>query len=313
MKILLTGGTGFIGERLSGFLEEKGHKLTILSREPDKYRRYESTKRTYVAWRTDIVPFIENSDAVINLAGKNIFDKRWNRLVKKQILDSRVSVTRALVTGIKQSMTKPSVMVSASGVSIYGDKGDQLIDEPTPPGSGFLAEVCKEWESEAQSATDEGVRVVITRFGLPLGIGGGALKPMLLPFNIFVGGPLGTGRQYFPWIHLEDLCRAILYTIENQGISGAVNVAAPNPVTMNELAGTLGHVMNRPSWLKVPSFLLRIAVGEVADTITDSLRIIPRKLTEHGFEFNYTDLEEALKEILYTDNREGILEESGQA
>lgn len=298
MKILLTGGTGFIGDFLSRYLEDKGHELIILSRNPASFRKFEKPGRTYVAWRSDLSTLIEDSDAIINLAGKNLFDSRWNNKVKSEILNSRISATGALVAAIKKSKFKPSVMISASGVSIYGNKGDQLVDEPSAPGSGFLVDVCKRWEAEANNAAADGVRVVTTRFGLPLGTNGGALKPMLMPFRLFMGGPLGDGRQYFPWIHMEDLCRAILFCINNPEIIGAVNVSSPNPVTMNEFSQVLGRVLHRPSWLKMPALLIRIAVGEVAGTITDSLRIIPRKLMENGFEFKYPDPEDALKNVL---------------
>ncbi|HKJ31597.1 MAG TPA: TIGR01777 family oxidoreductase, partial [Balneolales bacterium] len=275
-----------------------GHQLTIITRSPEKYQKYESDNRHFVEWKSDISGIISGSDAVINLAGENLFDQRWTIEVKKSIRNSRVKVTASVVKGIKKAKSKPKVLLSASAVGYYGDRKNAKIVEDTPAGDDFLANVCDEWEHAASKAKEYGVRVVIPRIGIPLEKDGGALSQMLTPFEYFVGGPLGNGQQYFPWIHMTDLCRAFLFALEHDDFEGPFNVTAPNPVTMKKFAKALGTALNRPSLFWVPEIVLKIVMGEAADSVTSSLRVIPKKLLDHGFTFSYPNVIPALIDIL---------------
>lgn len=298
MEIFITGGTGFIGWHLAKTLMDLGHHLTIVSRTPEKYKIYESERRTFAAWQTDLSNLISKSDAIINLAGENLFEKRWTEKVKKHIRSSRINVTTALLEGINKAKSKPKVFISASAVGYYGDKGDEFITEQTSPGNDFLADLCQEWEEEALRAEEFDVRVAIPRIGIPLDKNGGALQRLLTPAAFFVGGPLGAGNQYFPWIHIQDLCNSIVFAIENKTFKGTFNVSAPNPVTMKDFSKILGKVMSRPSWLQVPEFALKMVVGEAAKSVLSSLRVIPEKLLNSGFSFQYRELEVALRSLL---------------
>jgi uncharacterized protein (TIGR01777 family) len=298
MKILLTGGTGFLGSHLSDFLIKQNHELTIISRSPGKFRKYESDNRHYIAWQSDLSNVISEADAIINLAGKNLFDQRWTSEVKREIRDSRINVTRAIIEGVKKAQNKPKILLSASAVGYYGERGDEKITEETPAGDDFLATLCKDWESEALKAEKSGVRVVISRIGIPLAKDGGALQQMLTPFRYFVGGALGNGQQYFPWIHFEDLCRGFHYVLTNDDFKGAFNVCSPNPVTMNQFARALVTAMNRPSLFSVPGFALKLALGDAANSVTASLRVLPKKLLDHGFRFKYKKVLPALIDIV---------------
>ena len=297
MKIFITGGTGFIGWQLTKSLMDHGHHLTIVSRNPEKYRIYESERRTFVAWQTDISELISQSDAVINLAGENLFDQRWTESVKRQIRSSRINVTTALLEGINKAKKKPKVLLSASAVGYYGDQGEDFVTEQSSNGQDFLAELCQEWEDEALGAEEFNVRVVIPRIGIPLDINGGALQKMITPANYFFGGPLGSGNQYFPWIHIKDLCNSFIFALEKENFNGVFNATAPNPVTMKDFSKILGKVLSRPSWFQVPESVLKLALGEAARAITSSLRVIPEKLLNNGFSFEYRDLESALRSL----------------
>jgi uncharacterized protein (TIGR01777 family) len=234
---------------------------------------------------------------VINLVGENLA-KIWTDEIKKRIYDSRIETTNKLVEAIKRVESKPELMISASGASYYGDRGDDILDETEPPGSGFLPNVCVDWEQAARSVEDVGVRLVIFRNGVVLEKGGGALQYMLPVFKLGVGGPIGDGKQYFPWIHMLDVCRAMDFAIENKGLSGACNLTAPNPVTMNELADTMGNVLGRPTFFRVPEFAVRMVLGDAGDTVLDSLRTQPKQLQQAGFEFRFQYLREALGDIV---------------
>lgn len=297
-KILITGGTGFIGTYLCSELLKKGHYVTILTRNPGKYQDEQSKNRNYISWGKDLSEAMGSVDIVINLAGENLFGQRWSDSVKKKIYDSRILTTAELVRQMQRSKTRPELFISASAVGIYGDQGDSVLDEESDPGDDFLADVCKDWEEEARKAEALGIRVAIPRIGIVLEENGGVVEKMKLPFSLFAGGPIGNGRQYVPWIHMRDLCNAILYPMKNEIFSGAYNCTSPEPETMNLLASAMGRVLNRPSFFRVPEAMLKALLGEAAKPVLSSLRVQPKKLQVSGFRFEFEDLEEALADIL---------------
>lgn len=297
MNILITGGTGFIGSYLRTLLLREGHLLTIVSRSPGKYEGETAQNQQFISWEADFNTVMEEADAVINLVGESIFGQRWTDEIKQEIYSSRIDNTLKLASAINQVNNPPSVMISASGIDYYNDNGDEFIDETGEPGNDFLSKVCKDWEKAAREVSDAGVRVAIPRFGVVLETGGGALQQMLIPFRLFVGGSVGSGKQYFSWIHLHDLCRGIIFSLENEHFDGAYNLCAPNPVTMNEFADSLGDILNRPSLFRVPKFALKLALGEAATPIIKSLRVQPKRLQQEGFEFRFNHVSEALSEI----------------
>tara|TARA_R110002124_G_scaffold280490_1_gene453768 strand:+ start:6435 stop:7334 length:900 start_codon:yes stop_codon:yes gene_type:complete len=299
MNILITGGTGFIGQELRETFLKEGHNLIIITRSPKKYEDEAASNQRFISWEDDLISEMENCDVVINLAGENIFGQRWNDEVKKRIYDSRINATRSLVEAIKKAENKPSVFISASASGIYGDQGNTILTEEAKAADDFLAEVCVDWEEESQKAAEFGVRVVNPRIGIVFEEGGGALEKMIPPFKFFVGGPIGDGKQYMSWIHRTDLVKALIFPIDNEELIGAYNVCSPNPATMNEVSETLGDVMNRPSFFRVPKFALNIAFGEAAQPITGSIRMQPKKLQIHGFEFRFEELEETLADIIF--------------
>ena len=298
MNILITGGTGFIGEELRTILLKQGHNLVIVTRSPKNYEDESAKNQRFIGWDEDLVQEMEEVDGVINLAGENLFGQRWTETVKKRIMDSRVQSTKKLVEAMQKADNKPEVLISASASGIYGNRGEDILDEDEAHGNDFLAEVCEAWEAESQKASEFGVRVVNPRIGIVLEKGGGALGKMIPPFQFLVGGPIGSGNQYMSWIHRTDLCNALIFPLTNDEITGPYNVCSPNPVTMNEFADTLGNVMNRPSLFRVPEFALDIVLGEAAKPVTDSIRMQPKKLQLADFGFHFEELEEALADIL---------------
>lgn len=295
MHVLITGGTGFIGSYLVNTLLERGDTVTIVSR-----RRHTSATKgiRYIVWSDNTVDEIEKCDAVVNLAGSNLFDDRWNDKVKKEIISSRIDTTRKMVEAIDAAKSKPKVFVSGSAIGIYGSRGDQILTETSPPADDFLATVCVKWEEEARKLHSPDVRLVIARIGIVQQKDDGALKKMLLPFKLFGGGPIGSGDQYYPWIHMDDVIGSLIFAIDNENVSGPINITAPQPVTMSVFAKTLGNVLSRPSWFPVPEFVLRVAVGEAAATIVSSHRVVPKKLQEYGYTFKFPELKSALVDIL---------------
>jgi uncharacterized protein (TIGR01777 family) len=296
-NILITGGTGFIGGYLSEELLKEGHFLTVITRSPEKYKSVSAKNQKFITM-DQVAERMPDMDIVINLAGESIFGQRWTDEVKNRIYESRINTTRSLVEAMEASEERPDLFISASAVGIYGDSGDELLDEESSFGSDFLATVCVDWEKESKKAEALGVRVANPRIGIVLEKGGGVIEQMSTPFKLFVGGPVGSGDQYVPWVHMKDLCNAILFPIKNENFSGPYNACAPNPATMNELAKALGSVMNRPSVFKVPEFLLNIVLGEAAEPILASLRVQPKVLQKANFEFEFEDLETALGDIM---------------
>lgn len=301
-KIIITGATGLIGRKLSQKLFEAGHQIIIFSRDALSAKKVLKKEFTYIDWdyrkNDNWLESISSADAIVHLAGINLFSKRWNKKFKEEILASRKETTKAVVDAIKLSERKPEVFVSASGVGYYGDCGDKLLDENSPAGNDFLAEVCKVWESEAAEVERAGVRRVSVRTGIVLSREDGALKKMLLPFKLFIGGPLGNGKQWFPWIHIDDIVGIYCHAIENQNLSGAVNAASPNICTMKEFARTLGKVLHRPSLFPVPEFALKIAIGEAGKVVLMSQRVEVKKILDSGYKFKFEKLEEALRNLL---------------
>ena len=298
MKILITGGLGFVGTNLSDYLLDKGHAVIAVGRAPTQ-NRITADSYQYISADTarpgDWQKALGDVDAVVNLVGKSIF-KRWSKSYKKQIYDSRILTTRNVVDALPANQSV--VLCNASGAGYYGNRGDDLLEEDEKPGNDFLASVSVDWEAEALKGTDKGIRVLLMRFGVILGKGGGALAKMIPAFKSFVGGPIGSGDQWFPWMHLADLMAAILFVCEHPQLEGPLNFCAPNPVTNRELAKTLGQVLGRPAIMPAPAFMVRAVLGEFANVLLDSQRAVPTKLLSHGFEFQYPDIRSALQAVV---------------
>lgn len=297
MNFLITGATGFIGRRLIASLLSRGHSVNYLGRKRSKEL---DPRAAFFCWNPNEQPPLESVprlDAVIHLAGEPIA-QRWNKEIKQRIYASRVDGTRALVSAIERLRYKPSVVVSASAVGYYGDRGDEVLSESSAPGTDFLARLCVDWEREALRAREFGLRVVPVRIAAVLGRGGGALQKILTLFKLGLGGKLGRGRQWMSWIHLEDLVGLLLFAAENSVLSGPVNGSSPNPVTNTEFTATLSKTLHRPALFPAPLFALRLAVGEMADYLFASERVIPNAAQNAGFSFRYPDLPAALKNLL---------------
>lgn len=292
MRIVVAGGTGFLGTALVSQLRTDGHAVTVLTRRPGgtqdvQWNPYGSS----ASW----VHALEGADAVINVVGAPIA-KRWTAAHKREIWNSRVRATRTLVAAMKSVRRMPATLISGSAVGIYGARDDEPLTEESAPGSGFLASLGREWEKEALSAAPH-ARVVLLRTGIALDREGGALPRMALPFRLFAGGPIGSGRQYLSWIHRDDWTAMVSWALATEAISGPLNVTAPNPVTNREFARTLGRVLRRPALLPVPAFALRAALGEMADAVLTGQQVFPEKAHALGFEFQHPALEGALRAI----------------
>lgn len=298
MTFLLTGGTGFIGKKIRSVLLQQGHNVIIITRSPKRYQVEGVKNETFIGWDNDLSSIMANVDVVINLVGENVFGQKWDNEVKSRIYDSRILNTRTLVDAMKKTSNKPDLFISASAIGYYGEDSLELKDESSEAGTDFLANVTKDWEAEALKAEEIDVRVALPRIGIVLEKDGGALEKMIPPFTFFVGGPIGNGEQFMSWIHLEDACNAILFPVEKEGLHGAYNVVAPAPVTMNTFCSILGHVMQRPSIFRVPEFVVEWMFGEAANTILGSIKVQPKVLQSHEFEFQYEELEDALNDIL---------------
>ena len=293
-KIVLSGGTGFIGSDICAQLLQKDYELILITRNPSKYEAIKANNLRYVPWDSPLNEVIDEADAVIHLAGEPVVGGRWTEEVKKKIYDSRVQSTRKLVQVMSSSNNKPEVFISASASGYYGDTGIEWRAEDDLPGDDFLARLCIDWEKEAQAAKELGIRVVNPRIGIVLGQDGGALKNMLTTFRLGLGGSIGPGTQFMSWIHLRDLTRAIIHFLEDDRIQGPVNMCAPEPVTMDVFTQLLAKTMHRPNLFSVPSFALKLLFGEGAQLILDSIRMKAEVLEAIGFTYTYEDLEEAL-------------------
>jgi uncharacterized protein (TIGR01777 family) len=299
MKVVIAGGTGFLGQALARSLLRDGHEVVVLTRAAGGTAASAASAPRRVAWTPTGEPGpwardIETAHAVVNLAGESIAARRWSAAHKQRVLDSRVLATRSLVAAIRGASTPPQVFVSGSAVGYYGACGDESIVEDSPPGSDFLARVCVQWEAEAQHAADRS-RLVIVRTGLPLGREGGALPAMLPPFWFGAGGPVGSGRQFWPWIHRDDWIAVVRWAIDTPPVTGPINATGPTPVTNREFARALGRAMRRPAFMPAPAFALRILLGEMADALLLSgQRAMPAKAERLGFAFRYRRVDDAL-------------------
>jgi len=299
MKVLVTGATGFIGSHLCERLGKTGHAVTALSRDADSARRRLPSLKDVFPWSPlDSSPpqeVFSGVDGVIHLAGERVAGL-WTARKRRAIPDCRVLGTRHLVSGIEKLASRPKVLISASAIGYYGDRGEETLTEASPPGSDFLADTCSAWEAEAERAKTLGLRVVRLRNGLVMGPGS-ALVAMLLPFKMGLGGPLGSGRQWWPWIHLDDVIGLIAYALEKE-IEGPLNAVSPQPVRQKDFARTLGRVLGRPAFFPAPSFALRIAMGGFSGELLGSRRVLPRRAEEAGYPFLFPGLEPALREVL---------------
>lgn len=293
-RVLVTGASGPIGKALLPSLETAGARVTRLV-------TGKASGQGQIHWDPDqpLSPeVVSGFDAVIHLAGESIVG-RWTESKKRRIHDSRVHGTKNLSEALARAAEKPHVLVAGSATGYYGDRGDEILRESSASGSGFLPEVCREWEAASHAALDAGIRVVHSRTGIVLSPSGGALGQMLTPFRFGVGGRLGSGRQWMSWIHVQDMVNVILFLLKNESVQGPVNMVAPNPVTNAEFTRVLGKVLSRPTILPVPTFALHMAFGEMADELLlSSARVEPRRLLDAGFSFRYADLSSALESLL---------------
>lgn len=325
-RVVVTGATGLIGRKLCAKLEARGYRVVVFSRNPEKARSSMRNGSEFVAWTpSENGPWagaIDGAHAVIHLAGANNFGQRWTKAYKQEIKDSRVIGTRGIVNAMRQASIKPKVFICGTAIGYYGPRDDTVIDESGSAGDDFLAQVVKEWEAEGAKAEQLGIRTVLLRTGivlgsdkrgvpLPVDLGGaslkrpgvvldfenGALPLMALPFRLFTGGPIGSGKQYFSWIHLDDEIGLIMMALENEQVRGPINATAPEPLTNAEFSKAVGKVMNRPSWLPVPGFALKLMLGEVADVLTKGQRVMPRKAQELGYQFKYPTADTALRQL----------------
>lgn len=299
MRILLSGSSGFIGAAVLTSLRQSGHEVSRLVRR-------QASKPDEIGWTPQtgrLEPAPQNVDAVVHLAGESLIGL-WPQDKRKSILDSRVVATRLLAEELARLPSRPRHFLCASAVGIYGDRGDDILTESSPPGGGFLAEVCVAWEDACRPAAEAGMRVTNLRMGLVLGARGGALKAMLTPFRLGLGGKMGDGRQYWSWISLEDTVCAIIHVLEHEQLLGPVNLVTPEPVTNEQFTCELGRVLNKPTFLRVPATMLRLAAGRMADEmLLASARVMPQRLQESGFVFKHPDLEECLRAILSGNDR----------
>lgn len=300
MRVVITGGSGLIGRALTRSLAGDGHEVVVLSRRPEAVTDLPPGARAE-GWDGESAAgwgaLVEGA-AVVHLAGEGIATGRWTAAKKRRIRDSRIKSSRAVAQAIEEAGEKPRVLLQGSAVGCYGPRGNQEVTEDQPPGEGFLAEVCAEWEAATAGVEALGVRRPILRTGVVLSTEGGALPKMLLPFRLFVGGPVGSGEQYFPWIHMDDEVGAIRFLMDEDGASGPYNLTAPNPLTNRAFSRVLGRVLHRPSALPAPAFVLRLALGEMADMLLTGQRAVPQRLQLAGYSFRYRQAEEALRSLL---------------
>jgi uncharacterized protein (TIGR01777 family) len=306
MRIIIAGGSGLIGRELTSDLVIDENEVTILSRNPEKIKdipdgvkilRWDA--RNVHDWGNEI----PHTDVVINLVGENLsgkglFPSRWTRERKELLLRSRVEAGKALAKAIEVSDKKPSIFIQASGIGIYGTNPEEIFTEESKVGDDFLANLSKEWEASSESVEVFGVRRVVVRFGVVLSTNGGALRPLLLPYMLYIGGPIGNGQQVYSWIHIIDVVKAIRFLIAHDFAKGVFNLSSPNPVSNDEFGKTISLVMRRPHYLPIPGFIMRLVFGEVASMVLAGQKVLPKKLLEYGYVFKYPTLNAALMDLL---------------
>jgi uncharacterized protein (TIGR01777 family) len=296
MKVVISGASGLIGKRLAKELVDAGHEVLRLVRTVPK-------SADEVRWDIDRgeidIAALQGIDAAINLAGENVGEGRWTDEKKKKIYESRVQGTRLLVSAMTQLDPKPQVLISASAIGLYGDRGDEIVTEESARGKGFLADVCDAWETETKPAEAAGIRVVVPRLGAIFSNDGGAFPKLVMPFHLFVGGKIGSGKQWLSWLTIDDLIRVLVEFLHDERYRGAVNVVSPEPVRNAELARALGQKLSRPSFWTVPKFAVELLFGEMGrETVLASTRVVPQRLLELGFEFKAPSLDAALEKLL---------------
>jgi uncharacterized protein (TIGR01777 family) len=301
-RVIITGATGFIGNALCRELIVGGYEVFGLSRNPEMGKALLPGQVKVVKWDTKSsqgwADYADGAYAIVNLAGENIASGSWTAERKQRILQSRLDAGRAVLEAVKKAKNKPAGIIQASGIGYYGDSGDEILDETSPPGSGFLVEVAKQWEKTTQKVESMGLRYIVIRTGVVLGKEGGFLSRIIWPYRFFVGGHMGNGKQWIPWIHIEDEVRAIRFLMEKKDLQGVFNLSSPNPLTSRDFSRILGKVMKKPVWLPVPGFMLRLFLGEMAsELILSGQRAMPKRLLESGYEFIYPELEPALREL----------------
>lgn len=301
-KIIVAGGTGYIGQALCQQLLDAGYTTIVLTRDVERARMLLSQKVTLAQWDgrnvADWHHHLDGARAIINLTGESIGGGRWTSERKRRILDSRIQSGTALIAAMRKIKHKPKVFIQASGIGIYGNRGDDVLDETSPAGKGFLAELAIQWEQSVLPVRELGVRLVYIRTGVVIGANAAFLKQVTLPFHWFLGGHLGSGKQWISWIHLYDEVAAILFLLARDDLEGAFNLSAPNPLPAKTFYKILGKVMNRPSWFHVPSFILKIALGEMAkELVLSGQRATPARLLKAGFGFRFPELKMALTDI----------------
>ncbi len=303
MKVFVTGGTGLIGKPLIKKLIEKGFDITVLSRDKEMAKKHFDSNVAIIEGnpvnKGDWQNIASGSDIIINLAGESVLSKRWNESEKKNIYDSRIKSTENVVEAIKKSDGKVKTLINASAVGYYGfQHDDREINEDETMGKDFLSHLCRDWEDSARKAQKYDTRVVRLRIGVVLSEHGGALEKMIIPFKLYAGGHIGDGKQWMPWIHINDTVNIIIYAIDKNEIKGAINVTSPIPVRMKDFCKEMGHVIHRPSWLPVPTLTLKATFGEVADIITSGQRAIPQKVMSNGYKFEFDNVNLALNNLL---------------
>ncbi len=303
-NILITGGTGFIGRALCRELLANGYSVTVLSRNPDIYRKQFDKDVVFVPWGPPDTTrawetHVEQASAIVNLAGENIASGvGWSTRKKEAILQSRLQAAQSVVHAVEQARQKPHTLIQSSAIGFYGNRGDEVLNESSPGGQGYLADVARQWESSVGSLQAHGVRCVYVRTGIVLGRSEGFLKKVATPFRLGMGGHLGNGRQWLSWVHIEDEVRAIRFLLERPDLSGPFNITAPYPLTARSFFKALGKALHRPSWLHAPGFMLRLLLGQFAEEVLLSgQRVVPRRLEEAGFAFRYREAFPALQNI----------------
>jgi uncharacterized protein (TIGR01777 family) len=309
MRVIIAGGTGLIGRDVSASLLAEGHEVIILSRKPEAFaanipgvRPIRWDAKTSEGW----AHLADGAEAIVNLAGESIsgsglIPARWTPAHKARILQTRLDATSAIVQAVERASVRPRVVIQASAVGYYGPTGDAIVTEDQPPGNDFLSWVCVQWENASRRLEDLGVRRPLVRIGLALSARGGVLPRLALPVQFFAGGPFGSGQQWYPWIHMDDVVRAIRFLMADDDARGAYNLTAPNPLTNREFSQVLGRVMHRPSILPVPTLALKLALGEMATLVLDGQRAVPQRLLQRGFTFRFETAEAALTDLLRSD------------